>query len=132
VSERGTFVTSFLYDHRVVPALRKWLPQICRTWEGEDGHPHVALTENEVRGSGGLYLSGDGLPRFFSGLMHGGYSGEEALEVEMLLDELLPLLPADHGEFSICVMPEHQQSTTVFTLFERDVTVARVGPKEPL
>lgn len=109
MSERGTFVTSFMYDWpNLVPVLKRLLPLICR--------PGTFITFED---------------RFFAGLMHGTYQSEESWEMEQfLLDEVVPALPAEHGEFSVVVCPESEDWTTVFTVKNGVVLRRKVG--EPL
>ena len=60
--------------------------------------------------------------------MHGGYPGEEAFEMELFIaDVIIPELPEKHGQFSICVCPELQERTTVFTLKDRLLTMISVN-----
>lgn len=85
MSERGTFTTSYVYDHALRPVLRQYLPKVCRAGCFVDA------------------LEG----RWFTGLMHGSYGGEEALIMEFFIEDLLlDALPAEHGKFSITVLPE--------------------------
>jgi hypothetical protein len=121
MSERGTFVTSFLYDWtNLSPVLERLLPKVCRK---------DALCA--FRWPEGLGVTDQHLARWFSGLMHGGHGGEEALIMEEFInDVLLPALPEEHGEFSICVLPEWQQHTTVFTLLGHGRKVVRYAMKK--
>lgn len=114
MSERGTFVTSYLYDWpNLAPVLSKMLPRICR--EGTLVH-----SDHEAPLGSGVFM-----PRFFAGLMHGGYGGEEAHMMEAFIqDELLPELPEKHGQFSIVVMPEWDQHSVVFSIKDRHMTVS--------
>jgi len=108
MSERGTFVTSFLYDVGVAPILERLLPAVCR------------------RGCMWVNLRDPGAgqeARVISGLMHGGYDGEEAWQMDNFIEDvLLPALPEYHGDFSIVVLPEWEEHTTIFTIKGRTCT----------
>ena len=112
MSERGTFVTSYLYDYiALAPLLRRLLPQICR-----DGCAPIEYTI-------GLDDPGE-RTRMFAGIMHASWSGEEVLTMDAWInDVLLSELPAEHGHFSIVVVPESDIYTAVFSIYKREVTV---------
>ncbi len=99
MSERGTFATSFLYDVRLAGILAPILKKVARGGRlVADFHPQ-ALDE----------------ARAFFAVMHGGWPGEEAYEMQQLIeDEILPALPEEHGTFSIVVMPEDDKYTIMF------------------
>jgi hypothetical protein len=105
VSERGTFVTSFLYDERLVPVLRAALVRVAR----------AGLMSEWPIGSE---------TRMFSGVMHGGYGGEESISdmPACIEDDILPNLPPGHGQFSIVVMPEWEECTRLFVISKGEVT----------
>jgi hypothetical protein len=111
-------MTSFLYDLHLLPVLEEVLGRVTRggtafavRWTLPDG----SVTE----------------PRAFCGVMHGGYAGEEALEMEQLIEEeLLALLPEKHGHFTITVTPEWEEWTTLFAIKDRTMTMYRIE-KEP-
>ena len=99
MSERGTFMTSFLYDERLAGILAPLLTKVAR---GQrliaDFHPQALDAA-----------------RAFFGVMHGGWPGEEAYEMKQLIDdEIVPALPEDHGTFSITVTPEMEKYTVLF------------------
>lgn len=122
MSERGTFVTSYLYDYaNIVPVLRAALPKICRKWEGSMLELRPPGNDSEEK------------TRAFMGVMHGGYMGEEAFEMEQFIeDEIIPGLPAEHGEFSISVLPDSERYAAVFTIHNRKVKRYKVGSPEPV
>lgn len=103
MSERGTFVTSFLYDPALSPILREALEQVARPGSLTEIYPAAPNAQHEVT-------------RAFAGVMHGGYPGEEALtDMPCILDEeVCPKLDPEHGQFSIVVMPEWEEYTCVF------------------
>jgi hypothetical protein len=105
MSERGTFVTSFLYDDRLVSVLRAALVRVARS----------GLMSEWPLGSE---------TRMFSGVMHGGYGGEESISdmPAIIEDDILPNLPAGHGQFSIVVMPEQEEYTRLFVFSKGEVT----------
>lgn len=114
MSERGAFVTNFVYDNEVVgPVLREAL------WSVSRKDCFMVLTTEQ----------GD---RVFSGLMHGGYPGQESLIMEMcIFDRIVPRLPEKHGKFSIAVLPDDETAATIFTIKDRAVTRAVVGEVVP-
>ncbi len=116
MSERVVFGTSYLYDYpNLVPVLRKVLPEVCRSWGFRETVIDVADTEEKTRA--------------FFGVMHGGYQGEEAHQMEWFIEEtLLPALPEKHGAFSITVTPEWEEYTTVFLIKDRMMTMLRAQP----
>jgi hypothetical protein len=110
VSERGTFVTSFLYDETLVPVLRAALSKVARPGSLAEIGPPSEHT---------LFPT-----RAFAGVMHGGYGGEESI-LDMpscIEDDILPNLPSDHGQFSIAVMPEWEEYTRLFVIAKGTVT----------
>lgn len=110
MSERGTFVTSFLYDYPTLIG------------------PLDAVLKRVVRGGTALILGNN---RWYSGMMHGGYPGEEAYEMQdLILEELVPALPEKHGQFSIAVMPENEEYSAVYSIKDRVVTKYALGPGE--
>jgi len=104
MSERGTFVTSFLYDPTLAPILRAALELVARPGSLTEIYPGPApnVPREETRA--------------FAGVMHGTYSGEESLtDMPNLLDEeVVPRLDPEHGQFSIVVMPEDESYTCLF------------------
>lgn len=108
MSERGTFVTSFLYDHnRLGPILERLLPNACR-----QDCMYVLLRDPETQAA-----------RMIAGLMHGSYAGDELNDMEREIEnEIIPALPEEHGQFSIVVMPEREEYTTVYTIKDGVVT----------
>lgn len=123
MSERGTFVTSFLYDWKTIsPILAELLPKMCRP----DGL--VSFRWPEKSGA-----EDQDIARWFAGIMHGSYSTEESWQMEQMIgDELLPALPENHGKFSIAVLPEGEEGATVFTIHEKQCVKRKVGPGEAL
>lgn len=102
MSERGVFATSYVYDQRpeVIEPLREFLRDYARDGTFED--------------HGG---------RWFNGLMHGGYPGEEADLIELWIDDkLLPNLPEKHGTISIMCLPESAERACVWKIDDRKVT----------
>lgn len=99
MSERGTFVTSFLYDQSVVGALRSELPKIAKCIT------EIVTTDSlEQR-----------VTRAFTGIIRSSYSGGEAAYMEQWLDEeLLPVLPQEFGHFEIAVLPENAIDLRLF------------------
>ena len=115
MSERGTFMTSFLYDTRLAGILAPLLTKVARGRRlVADFHP-MALDE----------------ARAYFGVMHGGYAGEEAWEMQQLIeDEILPALPEEHGTFSITVTPEDEKHTVLFTFGRgKEYMMYRLNPK---
>lgn len=111
MSERGIFTTGFIYDQRLIPILCDRLSRICRS--------HTDLR-----------VEGD---RIVSGRMHGTYPTEEAFEMELFIsDELLPALPAEHGDFQIVVIPEWEEATTMFSIKKGKATKYKLGPPEEM
>lgn len=107
MSERGTYVTSYLYDPALGPVLKKHLEGVTR--EGT-----MLVREPEV------VLSIDRHIHFIAGLMHGGYPGEERSQMRDCVEGLLLDLPANHGQFSIIVMPEHETAAAMFVVSARE------------
>lgn len=107
MSERGTFITNYIYDPAVRPVLLKHLPSICR-----------------VRPDAFVVMIGGTV---FAGWMHGSYCGEEAYQMEVFIDDVLvPALPELHVEFSIAVLPDDASAARVFTICNRKVAQAEM------
>lgn len=118
MSERGTFVTSFLYDERLVPVLRAALTRCARPGSLADIWPPSKDT---------LFPT-----CAFAGVMHGGFGGEESI-VDMpavIEDEILPHLPPEHGQFSIVVMPEDDSYTRLFVISKGVCTATWINTEE--
>lgn len=109
MSERGTFITSFLYDWHMLQPILQALQQNAR------------------------YLLPIAADHYvIAGVLHGTWSSEEAWEFENETSELISMaLPEKHGQFSVVVMPESEEYTVVFTwnADSREPVVRRV-PKE--
>ena len=107
-----------MYDQRLVPVLREVLPRAARS---SGFHEFVATDGTGLRTCA------------FMGIMAGSYGGQEAYDMEILLvDELLPLLPEDHGAFSISVMPEWEELSVVFTIKSRKVLRRKLSIAEDI
>lgn len=109
MSERGTFVTSFLYDEGLVPVLRAALVKVAR--KGSFTQCFQPSEQSTMTA--------------FAGVMHGSYPGEESLaDMPNLIEEdILPNLQPDHGQFSIVVMPECEEYTRLFVFHKGEVTM---------
>lgn len=106
MSERGTFVTSFLYDGKVVPVLQKTLPKLA----------HTILT-HEGQGINGKR------PVWFAGQIKGTYHGQELELFERWVDEILkPALPSEHGVFEIVVLSENASCPCMMISFKNGET----------
>lgn len=118
MSERGTFITSYLYCGKAAKALAETLPEFATIVVAQEAHAPCGAGDppNVSR-----------RPVWFSGLVKRGWSGEEAHDAEMwVLEKLLPALPDKHGMFSIVVLPEGEEHTLRVTIHNREV-VAAVG-----
>lgn len=101
MSERGTFVTSYLYSGQAACILQEQLPKLTVVVEHYIGR----CGDNER-------------PVWFAGQIKGHYQGEELDLMEDWVERhLIPALPSVHGVFSIVVMPELCQKTKVFTFY---------------
>lgn len=90
MSERGTFITSFLYDGRVVPVLQETLPKLAHTILAYDAQ---CMTIKR--------------PVWFAGQIKGSYFGEEIELFERWVEKILiPALPKEHGLFEMVVLSE--------------------------
>lgn len=117
MSERGTFVTSFLYDcERIGPLLEKMLPRVCR-----ENCCWVVLRDPE-----------GGWPRILCGLMYGSHGGEEAWDMENLAEDIVAELPLEHGCFDICVMPEWEQYSLIIHFQDRAYTIHQLKEPKPV
>lgn len=109
-------MTSYLYDYpNLVPALRRVLPDVCRSWGLRELVVEGAESEEKCRG--------------FYGVMHGGYPGEEAHQMLWcgFVERLVAELPPEHGVFSIIVTPEWERATQVWTFKDRRVRSSRLS-----
>ena len=110
MSERGLFMTSFLYDNRpdVVDVLRKAFNEIS-------ARTRATLHENGKDDKHGT--------RFFCGMMHGGFGGEEAIwDMPCAIEQdILPHLPKEHGSFTITVTPEMAECARVWEIKNAEI-----------